>query len=65
VSIVSLKEFMQQKPTKFELISCTEVKDPELLVKEIKQRLLIAKQKFDKYLEETKDERPRKQSNGT
>jgi energy-converting hydrogenase A subunit M len=52
---------MQPKPTNFELISCTEVKDPELLVKEIKQRLLIAKQKFNEYLEETKDERPWKQ----
>ena len=52
---------MQPKPINFELISCTEVKDPELLVKEIKQRLLIAKQKFNEYLEETKDERPWKQ----
>ncbi len=61
MNIVFLKGFMQPKPINFELISCTEVKDPELLVKEIKQRLLIAKQKFNEYLEETKDERPWKQ----
>jgi hypothetical protein len=52
---------MQPKPTNFELISCTEVKDPETLVEEVSQRLCIARQKFDKYLEETKDERPWKQ----
>jgi len=42
---------MQPKPINFELISCTEVKDPETLVEEVSQRLCIARQKFDKYLE--------------